>query len=87
MENAPEKKFKAGPVAATILKNETTKPNGDKAEYYTVTLERTYKDKEGNWKKTNSLRVNDLPRTSLVIGKAYEYLTLKEYGEVEEELI
>jgi hypothetical protein len=28
---------------------------------YTVAFERNYKDRAGNWKSTNSLRVNDIP--------------------------
>jgi len=85
--NEPEKKFKAGPVSATIWKNKGTKKDGETAEFYTITVDRNYKDKEDNWKSTHSLRINDLPKASLVISKAYEYLTLKEFGVVEEEII
>ncbi len=85
--NQPEKKFRAGPVTATIWRNEVTKANGEKAEYYTVTIERSYKDKEDKWQTTNSLRVNDLPKADLVLNKAYEYLTLKEFGADAEELV
>lgn len=85
--NAPEKKFKAGPVSATIWKNQGTKANGEKTEYYTVTLERSYKDKDDKWQKTNSLRINDLPKADLILSKAYEYLTLKEFGSDAEEII
>ena len=85
--NAPEKKFKAGPVTATIWKNQVTRANGEKAEFYTVTLERSYKDKDDKWQKTNSLRINDLPKADLILSKAYEYLTLKEFGSDAEEII
>jgi len=85
--NAPEKKFKAGPVTATIWKNQATRPNGEKAEYYTVTIERSYKDKDDKWQTTNSLRINDLPKADLILSKAYEYLTLKEFGSNAEEII
>ena len=74
----PEKKFKAGAITATIWKNKGTSSNGEQNEYFTVSFERTYKDKSGAWKKTNSLRQMDLPRAVLVLNKAYEFLTLKE---------
>ncbi len=76
-KNLPEKKFSAGAVTATIWKNTTTKDNR-LVEYRTVSFERNYKDKNDEWQTTNSLRINDLPKAKLVLGKAYEYLILKE---------
>lgn len=67
--NKPEKKFKAGAISATIWVND----NGENS-YSTVSLERTYKDKQGAWKSTNSLRINDIPKASVVLNKAYEYI-------------
>ncbi|RME31919.1 hypothetical protein D6789_01170 [Candidatus Woesearchaeota archaeon] len=72
MENTPLKKFRAGAVSATIWTN-TSKEGG---EYNTVSFERGYKDKDGTWKTTSSLRLNDLPKAALVLTKAYEYLAL-----------
>ncbi len=76
-KNMPEKKFSAGPIVATVWKN-TTEKNGKAAEYYTVSLDRRYKDRNDKWQSTNSMRVNDLPKITLVAQKAYEYLILKE---------
>ncbi len=74
----PEKKFSTGAICATIWKNNgTSKKTGDSVEYRTIQLDRRYKDKEGNWQSTASLRLNDLPKASLVLQKAYEYLVLK----------
>jgi len=77
MENQPEKKFRAGAISATVWKNQTEK-EGKIVEYRTVSLDRNYKDNKGVWSSTNSLRVNDLPRASLVLQKAYEYIALIE---------
>jgi len=74
----PDKKFKAGAITATIWKNKGTSVTGEPTEYNTVSFERTFKDKQtGEWKKTNSLRQTDLPKATLVLNKAYEYLVLK----------
>ena len=75
MGNKPEKKFRAGAVSATIWKNERQN-NGKAFAFHTISLERGYKDKAGEWKSTSSLRIADLPKASLVLNKAYEYLIL-----------
>ncbi len=69
--NQPLKKFRAGAVCATVWLNKVREGEG---EYKTVSFERSYKDKDGVWKTTTSLRVNDLPRAALVLQKAYEYI-------------
>lgn len=74
----PEMKFKAGAVSATIWSNEGKDADGKVANYKTISFERSYIDKDGNWKTTNSLRVGDLPKAVLVLNKAYEHLMLKE---------
>ncbi|MBN2423178.1 hypothetical protein JXB41_08200 [Candidatus Woesearchaeota archaeon] len=75
--NIPERKFRAGSVTATIWKNVVEKENTP-VEYRTISFERHYKDKNGEWQSSNTLRINDLPKAMLVIDKAYEYLVLKE---------
>lgn len=88
----PEKKFSTGAISATIWKNNGTSRNGLPVEFRTVQLNRRYKDKEGNWQSTGSLRLNDLPKASLVLQKAYEYLVLKgqdssSSDEIDEEVV
>jgi len=75
--NKPLQKFRAGAVQASVWSNETTK-NGTPTEYKTVTFERRYKDKEGNWQSASSLHVRDIPNVMVVLGKAYEELVLKQ---------
>ncbi len=77
--NQPEKKFSTGVISATVWKNNgTSKKDGSQVEFRTISLQRRYTDKDGTWKSTNSLRLNDLPKASLVLNKAYEYLVMKE---------
>jgi len=79
--NLPEKKFRAGAISATVWQNEGQNKNGEKVEYKTISLERSYTDKEGKWQNTNSLRIADLPKANVVLQKAYEYLVLNEQEE------
>jgi len=74
-QNLPIKKFRAGAVVATVWNNKTKEGDG---EYQTVSFDRSYKDKEGAWQRTTSLRMNDLPKAALVLQKAYEYIALAE---------
>ncbi|MBI1970804.1 hypothetical protein HYS47_03585 [Candidatus Woesearchaeota archaeon] len=88
MTTRPEAKFRAGPVCATIWNNVGQTREGLPTEYKTVSFERSYKDKAGAWQTTSSLRLNDLPRAQVVLGKAYEYIVLQnKSGEAQEEAI
>ncbi len=75
-KTGPEKRFRAGAISAAVWKNQGTTAKGEPTEYRTVSFERRYKDKTDQWQSTHSLRLNDLPRAQLVLGKAYEYLAL-----------
>ena len=78
--NSPEMKFRAGAISATVWQNSIQGENGT-SSYNSVSLERVYKDKEGNWQTTNSFRMNDLPKLALVAQKAYEFVVFKKNDE------
>jgi hypothetical protein len=63
--------IKVGGVVATIWRNEN-----DGKVSLSVTLERSYKDRNGEWKKSHSLRQNDLPKALLALQKAFETIAL-----------
>jgi len=74
----PEKRFSAGAIFVTVWNNVAIDDSGKESSYKTLSFERRYKDKNGEWKSTNSLRLNDIPKAQLVLNKAYEYLLLKQ---------
>jgi len=76
-QNKIEKKFSTGVISATIWKNQGKTKEGEETEFNTISIDRRYKDKDGEWKSTSSIRINDLPKVALVANKAYEYLVLK----------
>ena len=76
--NLPEKKFSTGALVATIWQNQGKSKEGEDIDFRTVSFQRRYKDKDGEWKSTTSLRINDLPKASLILQKAFEYLVMKE---------
>lgn len=69
MSNAPVKKFRIGYVTASVWKNETTD-----RPFYSVTVERTYKDDDGNLQNTASFGHADLPVVIKVLDRAEAYL-------------
>ena len=74
-KNQPEKQFKVGGVCVAIWRTERTDGNGEKYDTRHVTLDRAFKETDGNWKHTGSMRVNDIPKATLALQKAFEYLT------------
>ncbi len=70
LAKAPDKKFKAGSLTATVWKGISQKGTF----YYNVQLGKSYKDKDNNWKNTNSLMENDVPKAVVLLQKAYEYV-------------
>jgi hypothetical protein len=62
---APVKRFKLGYVEASVWKNDT---------YYSVTLDRSYKDAEGKWQTTDSLGTGDLLNTIKVLERCEQWI-------------
>lgn len=75
--SAPVKKITVGSVQAAIWENNAAQGNS----YHTVSLDRRYKNKNDEWKSTNSFRVSDLPKAILALQKAYERLAVKDSEE------
>ena len=78
MKAKPVKKYKVGGVQAAIWENQAANPQGQQETFHSVTLERRYKDRDGNWKTSESFRAGDLPKAILLLSKAYEFVALKE---------
>jgi len=80
--NKPMKKFKAGGITAAVWESKIQLQNGRSAPVQSVTVDRSYKDKDGQFKNTSNLKLNDLPKAIMVLTQAYQHLLTKE-GEEE----
>jgi len=69
----PVKSVKVGSVEVAVWENSSKEGR----KFYTTTLDRNYKAGE-EWKKTSSLRDNDLPKAILALQEAYHFVSLKE---------
>ena len=74
MSQQPEITFRHGLCSASVWENEYQRGE-ESFTVRNVSFQRAYLDKEGNWRHTNSLKVNDIPKAVLVLQKAYEFLT------------
>lgn len=71
----PEKEFRVGPVRVAIWTNPKTTKDGKTFNAHRVVVERRYRDRDGNWKSTEALDANDVPKAILALRKAYEWIT------------
>lgn len=72
----PEKKFKCGVCEVSIFENVITTKDGKKVRIKKASFQKRYKNAEGEWKSTNILDANDIPKAKLVLNEAYKYLVL-----------
>jgi len=69
----PVKSVKVGSVEVAVWENSSK----DGKKFFTTTLDRNYKVGE-EWKKTGSLRTDDLPKAILALQQAYEFTAIKD---------
>jgi hypothetical protein len=77
----PIKEFRVGGISSSVWCNETEQ-DGRIMRRHSVRLKKRYRDRRtGEWKDSDYLFADDLPRARLVLDKAYEYVVLKESEE------
>lgn len=69
MPDKPAKRFRIGAVQAAIWKND-----GPNHSFYTVTMQRSYKDGD-DWKNTDSLGSGDLLNAAHVLMRAEAWIS------------
>ena len=87
--NQPLKKFRAGQVSCALWENEVMM-NGKAVTLLKATIERRYKDKNGDWKSGNSFGRNEIPLVKYCLDKAFETMIEEQSaqnGKVAEEVI
>ena len=77
MSTKPEKVFRVGAVRASIFQN-TMSRNGQEFPLPKIVIEVRYRDKDGQWKGTNSLSLNEVPKAILALQQAFEFLTVRQ---------
>ena len=67
--NKPAFEVKSGAIRATAWQNE-----GQNGPYHNIVMSRFYKDRDGKWQQTKSLRPKDMPDVITVSGLVTEKL-------------
>ena len=72
----PIEVIRVGAVNVSIFEN-TVMKDGKILTIPKVVFQVRYKDKQGQWKSTSSLSVNDIPKAINALQRAYQILTEK----------
>ena len=70
----PEQTFAHGTCRTTIFAN-TVQVKGLPTTIKKVVISKRYKDRDGEWKNSSSLDINDVPKMIAALTSAYAYLT------------
>jgi hypothetical protein len=73
----PIAKFKAGQVSSALWANEID-VKGSTVTILKATVQRRYKDKDGNWQSSGSFSRNEIPLAIYCLRKAFEKIIEKQ---------
>lgn len=77
IKNLPVFKVRCRGVSGTVWKNEKEK-DGKKFDVFSVNITKSYKDKDDNWKNTDSYGAEDLHAVEVVARRCYENIKMVE---------
>ena len=80
-QKGPVAKFRAGQISAALWENEITTKNGHKATMLKASVQRGYKDRDGQWKSSGSSSRNEIPLAIYCLQKAFEKIIEVQIGE------
>ena len=70
--NKPVENYRSGAIKVAVWEN-----SGENGKYYTFSMQRGYKDKDGNWKDTTALRTSDVYDVVRCLERAYDFAKQK----------
>lgn len=74
----PVKEYRSGSISSAIWRNETDR-DGKTVVQHSVRVRKHYRDRvTGEWRESDYLFPDDLPRVQLVLAKCYEFIVLQE---------
>ena len=90
-QQMPVAKFRAGQVASAVWQN-TIQVKGKAITILKATVQRRYKDKEGNWQSSGSFSRNEIPLAIHCLQQAFEEIIKTQHedngnGNIEETFI
>lgn len=67
-------KIKSGTQSVACFENKYTKEDGTKDVFYSLVIQRSYKDKEGNWQTQT---INESPERGIVLAELIKSVAMK----------
>lgn len=64
----PIYKIRKGNVSIAVWENKT-----EKGTFYSFQIQRSYKDRDGNWKNITTFGINDLPKLAAACNEAFNW--------------
>lgn len=83
--NKPVKSFKAANIEASVWRQEVER-NGQIVMRHSVRIQKQYRNKDGDYEKTDYYFRDDLPKLILVAQKAFDFIALKESVDTNEDI-
>ena len=80
----PIARFRAGSIAAALWQNEIT-VSGKQQTVLKASVSRRYKDRNGNWKTSQSFARNEIPLAIYALQKAFEAMIERPQDQAGEE--
>lgn len=74
----PVAKFRAGGQVSAALWENTVSVNGKSVTMLKASVQRRYKDKDGQWKSSMSFSRNEIPLAIYCLQKAFEHILEKQ---------
>ena len=81
----PKKKIRAGSISCALWENEAT-INGKPMKLLRATVERRYKDSNGDWQSSGSFGRNEIPLVIYSLTKAFEIMVGEHDGRSDAEV-
>lgn len=81
----PVKEFRAGPVSASVWRNEVQR-DGQIRIRYSVRIQKRFHKDDSTYETTEYYFPEDLPKLQLCAQRAFEYTTLKEHKDLQDDL-
>ena len=73
----PIKEFRIGQIQVAVWRNESQE-NGQTIVKHSVRIQKRFRDEDSEYKDTNNYFPDELPKLSLAVNRAYEFIALKE---------
>ena len=84
-KNKPANTLRAGALSVTVWENTNKNAKGEEFTNTSFVVKRGYKKEgEDDWKETDNLRLNDVPKIISLLQKAYDEVISKPKEKVEE---